>query len=126
MGLRLFLDEYLSPRHVEALHGRGAELVIHPRDHGGLGQRDDEVLARCLRDDLILVTENARDFRRLVAGEAVHPGLIVLPCVPRDASLGLLLRALDALGPDPMRAMVNRVMEVSAAGEVALYDLPRP
>ena len=52
MPARLFLDECLSPGMVHALYGRGAELVLHPRDHGGRGDRDDEILARCIRDDL--------------------------------------------------------------------------
>lgn len=124
MPLRVFLDECLSPSLVDELYRRGAEVVIHPRDHGGMGQRDDEVLARCVRDDLILVTENARDFRRLVAREDIHPGLVVLPCVDRRSCLELLLQVLDHLGPDAMDRMVNKVLEVSEAGQIRMFDLP--
>ena len=65
---------------------------MHPRDFGGLGASDQEVLRRCTEHDLVLVTENASYFRALVATQAIHPGLIVFPCVGRVRSEALLRR----------------------------------
>ena len=124
--MRLFLDECLSPRIGRALNAEGAHIAIHPRDFGGLGAPDHEVLARCVDLDHVLVTENARDFRALIAARDVHPGLIVLPCVGRARSEALLRAAIDFLTErgDPPDVMVNRVLEVAADGEMTLYPLP--
>lgn len=124
--MRLFLDESLSPRIAQALNASGRHLVLHPRDHGGLGKPDHAVLARCVEQDLVLVTENARDFRALVAVADIHPGLITLPSAPRARSLALLEAAiafLDARG-DPMDAMVNHVLEMDEDDGAVLYPLP--
>ena len=124
--MRLFLDECLSPRIGRALNFEGLHVAIHPRDFGGLGAPDREVLARCVGQDLVLVTENARDFRALIATQDVHPGLIVLPCVGRARSEALLRAAIGFLSErgDPMDAMVNCVLEVSPEAEMTLYPLP--
>ena len=100
---------------------------MHPRDFGGLGQPDHAVLQRCLDEDLVLVTANARDFRALVASEDVHPGLIILPCLDRQESETLLraaIRYLSELG-DPTQVMVNHVLEVSTGAEITLFPLNR-
>lgn len=124
--MRLFLDECLSPGIAQTLNSEGAHLAMHPRDFGGLGAPDRAVLARCMERDLVIVTENARDFRALVAAQDVHPGLIVLPCVDRFRSEALLRAAIDSLSErgDPMDAMVNHVLEIFADSEIKLYPLP--
>ena len=125
--MRLFLDECLSPAIARAINGQGLHLAIHPRDFGGLGQPDRAVLQRCLDEDLVPVTANARDFRALVASEDIHPGLIVLPCLDRRESEALLhaaIRYLSELG-DPMQVMVNHVLEVSTDAGFALFPLAR-
>jgi predicted nuclease of predicted toxin-antitoxin system len=125
--LRLFIDECLSPRIARDLNASGLHLAVHPLDYGGRGQADYTVLKRCIEEDLVIVTENAADFRALVAGKAIHPGLIILPCVDRKASAALLDAAithLAALG-EPMDVMVNHVLEVAADKTMRLYLLPR-
>ena len=123
--MRLFLDECLSPGIGRALNAEGTHVAMHPRDFGGLGEPDRKVLARCVERDLVLVTENARDFRALIAGQDLHPGLIVLPCVGRARSEALLRTAIDFLSEhgDPMDVMVNHVLEVSREAEMTLYPL---
>jgi len=100
---------------------------MHPRDFGGLGASDRDVLARCVERDLVLVTENARDFRALAAARDLHPGLIILPCLGRTRSEALLRAAIAYLSRhgDPMDVMVNRVLEVSADARMTLSTLPR-
>ena len=93
---------------------------------GRLGEPDHVVLARCLTEDRIIVTENAVDFRKLVAREELHPGLILLPSVGRDQSLQLLIDALahlDLLG-DPSDVIVSHVLEVVGTGAFILSPLP--
>ena len=78
-----------------------------------------------VEQDLVLVTQNARDFRGLVSVRGVHPGLIILPGVGRVRSETLLRAAIEYLcrRGDPMDVMVNRVLEVTAEEEMTLYGL---
>lgn len=123
--VRLFLDECLSPRIAQSLNAEGIHLAQHPRDFGGLGAPDHQVLARCIDQDFVLVTQNARDFRALVNVSDIHPGLVILPPDDRERSELLLRAAIDFLSAqgDPMDTMVNRVLEVSADGAMSLSPL---
>ncbi len=124
--MRLFLDECLSPKIAQALNAEGVHVALHPRDFGGLGASDHHVLARCVEQDLVLVTANARDFCALVATKEVHPGLVILPSVGRERSESLLRDAIAFLSGhgDPMNIMVNHVLEVSIEAEMTLSMLP--
>ena len=124
--MRLFIDECLSPQMARALNGSGQHVAEHPLDFGGRGAPDHRVLQRCIARGLVIVTENARDFRALVGAEDIHPGLIILPCVGRERSFALLQSAimhLETMG-DAMGAMVNHVLEVDADGAIRYYPLP--
>ena len=108
------------------LNETGEHDAVHPRDRGRLGELDHVVLARCIAEDRVIVTENAVDFRKLLVRQALHPGLIVLPSVSRDHSLRLIDGAivyLASLG-DPPNLMVNHVLEVNDSGELTLSSLP--
>ena len=70
---------------------------MHPRDFGGFGTLDRDVLKRWAEHDFVLVIENARDFRALIATQTIYPGLIVLPCVGRARSEALLRAAIAFL-----------------------------
>lgn len=65
--MRLFLDECLSPKLALDWLAEGQHFVVHPRNNGGLGDPDHRVLDRCIEENLVIVTENARDFRALAA-----------------------------------------------------------
>ena len=126
--VRLFLDECISPQIALALNDEGDHVVLHPRNDGGLGEPDHRVLDRCIDQNLVLVTQNARDFRKLVGKQAIHPGMVVLPNLARDQTESLLRAAvgyLIRLG-NPMDAMVNCVLDVTKDGEMSLSDLPAP
>ena len=124
--MRFFIDECLSPILARHLNETGEHDAVHPRDRGRLGEPDHVVLARCMAEDRVIVTENVVDFRKLVAREELHPGLIVLPSVARDRSLHLLevaIAYLSALGDAP-RVMVNHVLEVDDLGQFTFSALP--
>ena len=124
--MRLFIDECLSPQLAQHLNATGMHDVTHPRDVGRLGEPDHVVLARCIAEDRVIVTENAVDFRKLVARQDIHPGLIILPSVGRTQSLQLLVDALAWLatrGKDS-DVIVNHVLEVTEAGGFSLFPLP--
>jgi predicted nuclease of predicted toxin-antitoxin system len=125
-GVRLFIDECLSPRIAEWLNETGEHDAVHPLHVGRRGERDDTVLARCIQESRILVTQDAEDFRGLIGRQSLHPGLIILPAGDRDGTYRLLLQAIDDLSAqgDPADLMVNRVLEVAPDGECMLYELP--
>jgi predicted nuclease of predicted toxin-antitoxin system len=125
-GLRLFIDECLSPQLARHFNETGEHDAIHPRDMGRLGDLDHVVLARCLAEDRVIVTENAVDFRKLVAREELHPGLILLSSVSRDLSLQLLIGAIAYLATlgEPSDVIVNHVLEVSGTDNFILSPLP--
>jgi predicted nuclease of predicted toxin-antitoxin system len=124
--MRLFIDESLSPRLARHLNETGLHDATHSLLGGGRSEPDHRVLVRCITEDRVLVTQNARDFRKLVGGVDLHPGLIILPAGTRQATVAWLDAAiayLEARG-DPMDLMVNRVLEVEIDGRVRLYRLP--
>ncbi|WP_036767479.1 DUF5615 family PIN-like protein [Parvularcula oceani] len=124
--MRLFLDECLSPTLAHRLSEDGEHYAVHAIHLGRLGEPDHVVLRKCIEGDLVVVTENARDFRALVAAKEIHPGLIILPNVGRERSYQLLLAVLAHISAhgDPQDVMVNQVAEVDKEGEVILYALP--
>lgn len=124
--LKLFIDECLSPQLARHLNATGEHDAVHPRDRGRLGEPDHVVLALCIAEDRVIVTENAVDFRKLVAREELHPGLIVLPSVARAMSCRLLTGAIAYLATlgEPSDVIVNHVLEVSEAGALTLLPLP--
>ena len=124
--MRLFLDECLSPRLANEMIAEDGHHVVHPRNQGGLGQADHTVLARCIQDDLELVTENAQEFHALATRAEIHPGMILLPCLDRYAAKALLKDAIEfqeAQG-NPADIMVNKVLEAEADGRFTLHGLP--
>jgi hypothetical protein len=87
---------------------------------------DHAVLARCVDEDRILITENARDFRALIGRLDMHPGLIILPSIDREGAWRLLEAVLYFLGQqeEPRDYMFNRVLEVSEEAIIKSYQLP--
>lgn len=129
-GVRLFLDENLSPRLVSVGHDRGYDATC-ARDRNLLGATDATILAFCVREDRVCVTNNGDDFRELVGDVQLHPGLAVVPNVARDlqaqlldAALALIEREADATGQNPRDLIVNHVVEIDETGTYELYELP--
>ena len=124
--MKLFIDECLSPRLALWLNEAGEHDAVHPLHVGRRGLPDHAVLAWCLDEDRTIVTENARDFRKLVGRTELHPGLIVLPALSREETWRLLQVAIAFLieRGEPSDVMVNRVLEVDELGVMTLYDLP--
>ena len=123
--MRFFIDECLSRQLARRLNALGFDAV-HPLDVGRRGEPDHLVVARCLEEDRIIVTQNAGDFRKLVGRQEVHPGLVILPNVGREGTWALLDRVLAFLAAegDGRTFMVNRVIEVAADGTTAVFELP--
>ena len=65
---------------------------------------------------IVLVTNNASDFRQLYEGQPLHAGVVILiPVVSRDLQWRLFKAALDELAT--VGEPVNRVLEVDLDGD---------
>ena len=123
--MRLFIDECLSPLLASRLNATEEYDAIHPLDVGRRGEADYTILNRCLAEDRVIVSENARDFRKLLGKVELHPGLILVPAIDREGTWRLLLRVIEFLTArgDPMRLMVNNVAEIDSSSAITLSAL---
>ena len=103
---------------VRDLAAHGFPDSVHPIHIGLLGVRDETILKRAIAEDRIIISANAKDFRRLLAATPIHPGAFTIAQMDRLA-LGFLELQLD-----PASYMINRVIEVSASGGIRPYALP--
>ena len=122
--MNLLIDECLSPLTALELSAHG-HYAIHPRNQGGVGDPDDDVMDRATHENLVVVTENGKDYRKIAGERDIHPGVIILPCTTRERSKALLLAAIEYLEGvgDPSDVMVNHILDVSeGAGGETLMD----
>ena len=124
--MRLLIDECLSPALVRLAQTSGHE-AYHLAHIGRAGFEDWQIVELALVRDMVLVTNNASDFRRLYATQKLHPGLVILvPNVEREIQLRLFrasLARLRAIGE-----LVNKALEVNFRGDDVIFDqyeLPR-
>jgi predicted nuclease of predicted toxin-antitoxin system len=94
--VKFFIDECLSPALARRLNELGFD-AFHPLDIGRRGEPDHIVFMRCIAEDRIVITENARDFRGLVGQADMRPGLVILPSIDRAGTLRLLDQVLRFL-----------------------------
>jgi len=117
--VRLLVDECLSPALVREAQSFGIE-AYHLAHVGRAASKDWQVAAYAISHDMILVTNDASDFRRLYAAQVLHPGLVILvPNAERETQLRLFRLALAHLVG--MRELVNRALEVAFDGECVVF-----
>lgn len=108
-GLRLLLDTHHSPVVAAAHRSDGYDVLAAAADPGLAPLEDDDLLGAATRDGRALVTENAKDFDRIVrawAGRNAHHAGVVFTS-PRRYHRGStaypanLIAALRALLAEP-------------------------
>lgn len=115
--MKLLLDVHHSPRAAQRLRADGHDVVASAGDHGLATLSDEELLRAAARAGRAVVTENARDFDRIVrnwtaAGEH-HAGVVFSS--PRRFHRGSgrypadLVTALGGFLADPPVAERDRV-----------------
>ena len=123
--MRFLIDECLSVALVAVAADAGHE-ARHVAHMGRAGWKDWEVVRYAAAEDFVVVTNNASDFRRLLAAQPLHAGLVILiPDVGRTMQCRLFKAALDELAS--FGEPVNQVLEVDLDGgdvTFALYNLP--
>lgn len=121
--MKFLIDECLHLSLVNVANQAGFEA--HHVVHLGLqGAPDHELIARIRDEEAVFVTNNALDFERLYAKEAIHPGLIIiLRSVNPNLQRALFQAALEFIGEDEP---VNTAIVVDWDGSeitVSQYDL---
>lgn len=124
--MNFLVDECLHVSLVDVLHAAG-HLARHVARCGMQGYADHSILKAALEEDLVLVTNNAVDFRRLHGREELHPGLVIIvPNVPPEMQCRLLKAVLNHLAE--RTDLINTVVEIDVDdGNGALvreYQLP--
>ena len=124
--MKFLLDECLSHTYVTDFVARGYPDVFHPIHVGWRRARDDQLLARAVAEDRIIISPNARDFVRLFANSLIHPGAIIIEPLARDVTLRLIFLgiAFAEAQQNSDLYMITRVIEVSQAGGVVPYLMP--
>ncbi|MFG1287884.1 DUF5615 family PIN-like protein [Xanthobacter versatilis] len=123
--MKFLIDECLHTSLVGVARAHG-----HQADHVawlGLGGGTDwDLMPRIVAGDFTFVTNNARDFRKLYAKEAIHAGLVIIvPQVTPARQRALFDAVLEAIVAE--EALVNEVIEiVEEVGEAVLYRYALP
>ncbi len=122
MPIQFLVDECLHVSLPRLAHARqyAASHVVHV----GLGGADDAVLlARMLREDEVLCTNNARDFAGVLGEQELHPGLVVF----EENTFAALQRRLFSAVLDHVegrRDLINRMLYVGL--DAASQELHEP
>jgi Domain of unknown function (DUF5615) len=92
----------------------------------GLGSTPDKVIAeRAVQTGAIMVTNNARDYRRLYARFVSHPGLvIVLPSVGKARQIRLFETVIQFI--DFEASIVDQLVEIDEEGRITVRPWPQP
>lgn len=120
--MRFLIDECLHKGLVKVAHSAGYE-AYNVVDLGKAGAKDYQLREIIVREELVFVTNNAKDFKRLFEKTELHPGLVIIVPNVRPAVQDELLRsALEEIAKLPF--LVNRVIEVWSNDDVRIYGMP--
>lgn len=123
--MNFLIDECLHTTLAQVAVARGHEAT-HVTYRGMAGFQDWNLMAPIREGLFTFVTNNARDFRRLFAQEAVHAGLlIIVPNLPPAQQRILFDAILDDIEG---QALMNEVVEISYVDgdpTITRYALPR-
>lgn len=123
MTLKFFIDECLTPPLVAVAKERQLFAVYGPYA-GKAGWEDWSVAEFAFANDLIVVTNNRRDFLKHYAGMDLHPGLVIIvPKGDRPSQIAWFVAVVDfllGLNEPP----VNKLIEIDAGGGIAMTDWP--
>lgn len=121
--MRFLIDECLSPSLVDVAIQQG--LMAGHVAHLGLAGTPDYKLARkALDEDLIFVTQNARDFVKLYARMDVHCGLILLKTQSNDDQQRQMFAAtIVHIADEPINSIIEAAIEQD---EIVVTSYPFP
>jgi predicted nuclease of predicted toxin-antitoxin system len=120
--VRFLIDECLHTSLTDVANKAGYE-AHHVTRRGWSGFKDHQLREVVQREEFVFVTNNARDFRKLMGESELHSGLIViLPNVTPALQRELFEQALVEASKLP--DMINKVVEIDS-DQVCVYELPK-
>ena len=92
----------------------------------GLTSTPDKVIAeRAVQTGAIMVTNDARDYRRLYARFVSHPGLVImLPSVTTPMQIRLFEAVIAYIAAE--ESIVDQLVEIDEAGRIKVRPWPQP
>lgn len=130
-GVKLWIDECLSPTLVERANRRGYWATCN-RDRDLLGVRDDALHKIVIDEEAVFVTNDEADFVALYRRVDLHTGLLILPQAEKrealwpllDAALDYIERQGKAAAETAAEWMLNKRVEIDPSSAVTHDDLP--
>lgn len=120
--MRFLVDECLHKGLVKVAQAAGYE-AYHVVDLGRAGSKDYQLREIIVKEEFVFITNNARDFKRLLEKTELHPGLVIIVPNVRQAVQDELLRsALDEIAK--LQSLINKVIEVWSKDDVRIYEMP--
>jgi predicted nuclease of predicted toxin-antitoxin system len=121
LTLKFFIDECLTAALVAIAKERELFAVFGPHA-GKAGWQDWTIAKYAYENDLIVVTNNRRDFLKEYSKFELHPGLvIIIPRGNRQDQIEWFTTVLDALD-EMAEAPVNKLVEVDREGKVSIRN----
>ncbi len=116
--MRFLIDECLSPQLAEAARARGFDAT-HVLWLGRASTADWTLAALAVERDYVIVTNNARDFRRIYRRIEMHPGLVVIIPELDGPRQGIyFLQILDFIGRQD--DLINQLVEIDRDGHISI------
>jgi predicted nuclease of predicted toxin-antitoxin system len=132
--LAFLVDENLTPVLAEMAQERGYH-AMHATWVRLRGRRDHQVASYAVNNNMILVTNDMSDFRRIYRRRKLHPGIVFLAVMDsgimdRDAQTFMFEAALENVEEDePINEAVQAQLDENEDGDwvvtVSRYPLPR-
>jgi predicted nuclease of predicted toxin-antitoxin system len=122
MTIRFLIDECLSPylAITAKQHGYAGEHAVR-LDHAG--DADGALMGLALKREDILVTNNARDFKRIYRRLVTHPGLVlILPSVNAARQIILFRKVIAFIEAQP--AVIDQMVTVRRDGTITIEPWP--
>ncbi len=118
--MKFLIDECLSIQLAELARSKGFSESTHVNRLDLRSAPDETIVRRAVADNYVIVTNNTRDFLRLVKEQDQHRGLICISAPGRinlDIQTRLFLYALDQLrdkepANEVIQIVLNRTEEV--------------
>ncbi len=127
--MKFLIDECLSLKLAGLARDRGFTESAHVNQLGLRSAPDEVIVRQAVTDGYVIVTNNARDFLRLVKQENTHPGLVCISAPGRinlDVQSRLFLYALDRLGDKkPTNEVIQTVLNPAQKVSFKRYAWPK-
>jgi predicted nuclease of predicted toxin-antitoxin system len=132
--LAFLIDENLTPALAEVAQEWGYH-ALHATWVGLRGKKDHQVASYAVNNNMIIVTNDLADFRRIYRRRKLHPGIIFLAVtnsdsMDREAQALMFEAALESVEEDePVNEAVQAQLRENEDGDwvltVSRYPLPK-